>query len=195
MSKKNIPNTKYQILNTNSGFTLLEVIISLFIITILISLFLANYRSGSRSNDVNLAAQKLSSDLRLAQNNALGLVPYNGSLPAGGWGAHFDKINLPNQYIIYADVNADHQYAGGAESAFAGGRTITLPSGVVISDLKSGGVSRNVLDITFIPPDPATKIYYSPSSSSTDASIILKQSVTGNTKNINVNVLGLIETQ
>jgi type II secretory pathway pseudopilin PulG len=200
IERKMIKNKKLQISNLKSqiskagAFTLLEVIVSLAIITMLITIFLTNYNAGSRNNDLTFAAQKMISDIRLAQNNALGLAAYGGSLPPGGWGIHL-SASQNTAYLLFADANAvpNHIYDSGEAVTASGGRTFTLPANLIIDYLESGGSSRTALDITFLPPDPSTMIYYGAFSSSTNAVIRLKDTVTGKTKNVNVNILGLIE--
>jgi prepilin-type N-terminal cleavage/methylation domain-containing protein len=187
--------SKFKISGDNNGFTLLEVIISLFIITMMAGLFLANYHSTSQNTDLAFAAQQAASELREAQNNSLGSVPYGGSLPAGGWGIHF--IKQSNTYLLFADANNNKLYdSSPTESDTAkGGRVFVLPANVVVDDIQAGGASRNVLDITFLPPDPVARIYWDAISSSTTAIITLKQNNSGKTANINVNILGMIEAQ
>lgn len=182
--------------NTN-GFGLFEVIVSLFIIALLAGIFLANYHGASKNNNLTLAAQKLASDIRMAQNNSLGSVLYGGSLPAGGWGIDFNRG--ANSYVIFADVNNNKVYDVNETIPASGGSTFTLPANIVISDLTgdsiTGDNSHSKLDITFLPPNPTTNIYWDSATFSKYAVIILKDSTTGKTANINVNILGLIEAQ
>ncbi len=183
-----------KILNTKSGFTLLEVLITLFIITLLTAMFLTNYRSGSRNTDLTFAAQKLVSDIRMAQNNSLGSVLYNATTTSGGWGIHFDTSNN-TKYLIFADKNNNKLYDNGEAIDAFGGRTVALPANIIIDNIDSGGSSRTQIDVTFLPPDPVTRIYWAAFSSSTAATIRLKETTQGKTKNLNINVLGLVETQ
>jgi|WetSurMetagenome_2_1015567.scaffolds.fasta_scaffold01475_9 prepilin-type N-terminal cleavage/methylation domain-containing protein len=184
---------KYKMRNNNSGFTLLELIVSISVITILIAIFFTNYHGADQRTNLTSVAQKLVSDIRTAQNNSLGSVPYGGVLPAGGWGIHLDTTNN-NKYLLFADVNNNKVYDVGEALPASGGSTFTLPANTVISDLTDGGSHSN-LDITFLPPDPITRIYWSQFSSSTIASIVIKQNIVNRTENVNVNILGLIETR
>jgi prepilin-type N-terminal cleavage/methylation domain-containing protein len=191
-----IPNTKYQILNTRRGFTMLELMVSLGIIAILIGVFVVNYRGGSRNSELALAAQKMVSDMRLVQNSALGSTPYNGKVPAGGWGVHFNKLTGNNTvYTIFADVDGDMSYDSPSESNPAyGARTVRLPDYINISEILFNGTPKNSIDTVFIPPDPETMIWDG-FGTTTNATIRLRHSVTGVTKNIFVNFFGLIEVQ
>jgi len=145
-----------------SGFSLLEMVVSLSIIILITVIFIANYHTGNRQTDLTMAAQTLVADLHLAQNDTLGLTKYNGALPAGGWGVHFniDALN----YVTFADLNAPGEtgnmsYDSTTEGNIGyGARATTLPSGVVISSLKDGTGYPLVVDVTFLPPDPTTTI-------------------------------------
>jgi Tfp pilus assembly protein FimT len=177
---------------------MIELVISLFIIMMMVALFLANYSAGNNSNNLSLGAQQLVSDIRLAQNKALGATPYNGSQSAGGWGMHIDK-NSPN-YILFADVNtpANMKYDSSPideASLASGGQTFSLPSKIIVSNITANGSVPNPtsLDITFLPPDPSTRIYDGTGTSSDIATITLQNTVTSKTTTITVNVLGLIQ--
>jgi Tfp pilus assembly protein FimT len=184
---------KKQIFN-NSGFTLLEVTISLFIITLMIALFLANYDTGNRTNDLAGAAQKLASDIRIAQNKSLGSVAYNGSFPIGGWGVHLTTTGSNTSYIVFADLNGNQVYDSSPdEGAIAyGGQVNSLPANIIVSSIVTTVSTPSTLDITFLPPDPTTRIFDGTSTSSS-ATITLKQTTTGKTASLTVNVLGLIQ--
>jgi prepilin-type N-terminal cleavage/methylation domain-containing protein len=180
-------------ISVNSGFTLIEVLISLFIIVVMTTVFLANYKGGERSNNLFLAQQQLISDLRTSQNKGLGSTSYNGSFPAGGWGVHLSTAS-PNNYIIFADVNGNDAYEAGEADPIKGGQTVLLPPGIIINSLLTvDGVSSPAsLDITSLPPDPVTRIYNGAATSSIGY-ITLKNTVTSRTSIIMVNALGLIQ--
>jgi prepilin-type N-terminal cleavage/methylation domain-containing protein len=178
--------------NMNHGFTLLELLVSLFVITMLAGIFLANYRGGSQSTDLTFAAQGVTSDIHAAVNNSLGFVAYGGSLPAGGWGIHFTKG--ANSYIIFADVNKNKLYNSGEADPALGGRVIALPKNLIISELLVGGAWD--VDITFLPPDPKITMYHCGGAATSSSVIIrLKDTVSGKTKDVNMNLLGMVGIQ
>ncbi len=182
----------------NSGFTLLEVIISLSIITLMIGLFLANYDAGNRSTNLALSTQQVVSDIRTAQNKALGSTIYGGSFPTGGWGAHFDRSAGNNtSYVIFADANGDKKYNAPDEAVISqGGQTISLPPYVNISNIvtnNSSDPNPSTLDITFLPPDPTTRIYGDGANTSSEAWITLKSTIDNRIATVTVNILGLIQ--
>jgi len=175
---------------------MLELLVSLGIITMLIGLFVANYRGGSQKSELSLNAQKLVSDLRLVQNSSLGSARFDGRVPDGGWGIHFSKVDGSNDfYTVFADVDGDHDYDAPGESQEAfGGRRIALPENIRISELLFDSTPKDELDVIFVPPDPET-IIWDGFSSTTNAVVRLRHSVTGTTRDVFVNFFGLIEAQ
>lgn len=191
-----------------AGFTLLEMITSMSLIVIITTIFIANYRSSNRRTDLVMTAQKLVTDIHMAQNNALGLVKYGGTVPAGGWGIHFDKSE-PKQYIMFADLNqpesddpwdphsADLRYMfydEGEGEIDSGARIIDLPTGVEIVSLEITTADDNtdIANVTFLPPDPKTNIF-NEIATSTFLRIGLRDAREGKTKTVRVNFLGLVE--
>lgn len=178
----------------NQGFTIVELLVSTGIIVLISGIFLANYRSASRSSKLNLAAQQLASDIRQAQSQALGLQEFQGNIPKGGWAIHFAAGN--NYYEIFADLDGDGLVVedSGAEKL----KDITLPEGLALSNFTSSDAScSGVLNsgtIIFIPPDPLTSIE-SDAGPCEQMDIILRDTASGNTKNVDINFLGLIDVE
>lgn len=169
------------------GFSLLEILVSIFIIASISGIFMANYHSANKRSELINAAQKLASDIRLAQNYSLGSREFNNEAPAGGWGVYFNKT-APNYYIIFADTNGNKNYNAGIGEKF---KQVDLPAGVSVNniiDVKTG--TLNYIAITFLSPDPIT---YIAASTNNKAQITLRDANTGSTKTVEVNFLGLVE--
>ncbi|PKM87092.1 hypothetical protein CVU83_03410 [Candidatus Falkowbacteria bacterium HGW-Falkowbacteria-2] len=176
-----------------SGYTLLELIVSMSIITLLTGLFLANYHSSNRRTDVIMTAQTMVSDFRYAQANALGLIKYDGEVPAGGWGIFVTSDPQEyRKYIIFADENDDELYQDTESMTVLGGRTIELSPNINIESITVNGVAKAKAVITFLPPDPITRIK-TDTGTGTVVEIKLKENVNNSTKTVRVNFLGLIE--
>lgn len=185
MSKKSFKKS----LTSDSGFTLLELLASIFIITAMSGLFIVNYHNTNKRSELSAAKQKLASDIRLAQNYSLGSKTYDGlNTPKGGWGAHFSLAD-PSHYIIFAD-KAEAGFPNGNQTYGAGEamETKTLPAGVTIDSLSPAGA----VDIVFFPPDPAI---YVNGNINTNALITLKENVNNSTAAVSVNFFGLIDTE
>ena len=86
------------------GMTLIELLTSIAVIALISGIFLANYHSNIKRTDLTMTSQTAVADIRLAQGNALGLLKYQGQVPAGGWGAYFSTV-ASSTYVIFADNN------------------------------------------------------------------------------------------
>jgi prepilin-type N-terminal cleavage/methylation domain-containing protein len=162
------------------AFTLIELIISIFIITMITGLFLANYHSANERQELIMAAQKLASDIRLAQSHSLGAKEFKGNVPLGGWGVRF--VLDSSDYIIFADDDGDFSYTGVSDKH----DETNLPGGITINQFIG---KTTPVDIVFLPPDPVTYIKGDPSAISVD--IQLSDGET--TKTVKVNFLGLVD--
>ncbi len=175
-----------------TGFTLIELLVSVSIIAIVTGTFLANYNSANRRSDLTMTAQKMVTDIRLAQNYALGLARYgtSGSLnvPEGGWGININLQNSNNSYLIFADDDGDQIFDSTEANVAYGAQITTLPSNIIINSLSSGSRA----DITFLPPDPITTIK-GPVSNFNQVDIVLKDLRTNSIKTVRINYLGLVE--
>jgi prepilin-type N-terminal cleavage/methylation domain-containing protein len=175
------------------GFTVIELVVSVAIISMVTAIFLVNYRSVNRRSDLTMISQKLVTDIRIAQNYSLGLARYGlsgtSNIPSGGWGVYFDLQNYGNnKYIIFADDNANGVYDIGEANVNYGAATMDLPDNIIIQSL-SVGYRANV---TFLPPDPVTTIK-SEVSDHPQLDITIKDLRSNNIKTIRINYLGLVE--
>ena len=179
-----IRNKKYKKYLTQAGFTIMELIVSIFIIALISGILVVNYRGASqRSNLINVV-QKAISDVKLAESYSLGSKEYDGAMPAGGWGIIF-SLASPDSYIIFADENNNQQYDIGEADSAKGGKTIILPSGVSLDSINLG----NRVDIIFLPPDPTIFI----NGAGDAARVRFKETTNNSTKTMEVNSLGLAE--
>jgi prepilin-type N-terminal cleavage/methylation domain-containing protein len=159
----------------NKGFSVVEIIVSVSIISLLSAIFLTNYHATNNNTKVLMAAQKLASDIRVAQSYALGIQDNQGNTPEMGWGVYLGQ-NADN-YIIFANEAGDYlRNTDGSEDV----NIIKLPSGIEI-------ISSDA-DILFLPPDPITLINSSPNA---NVNIILSDGLVS--KTVRVNFFGLIE--
>ncbi|HQL34921.1 MAG TPA: prepilin-type N-terminal cleavage/methylation domain-containing protein [bacterium] len=176
-----------------TGFTLIELVVSLSIISILTALFLVNYHSTNQRTDLTMSAQTLVTNIRFAQANALGLVKYDGEIPPGGWGVFVSSGSGSNHsYFIFADENDNRKYDNGEAIPALGGNVISLSPNISIDSLSLGNVEVSQANVTFLPPDPITRLE-SGSATSTFMDIRLRESLNNTTKTVRVNFLGLVE--
>lgn len=109
------------------AFTLIEMMIVLFIVGILSSIVIANYNAGYSTTDLINSQNTIQQNLKLAQSYALNNKPYNGAVPTY-WGINF---SAPDQKIyLFADLNGNYLPDAGEMDAIYGGKEIVLPSGL-----------------------------------------------------------------
>jgi len=167
-----------------AGFTIMEMIVSIFIIALISGIFLVNYHGASQRSGLINVVQKAISDVKLAESYCLGTKEYDGAMPAGGWGIFF-SLDSPGSYVIFADKNNNQQYDSGEADSAKGGKTIVLPNRIILDSINLG----NRADIIFLPPDPT--IYINGASNS--AHIKFRESIANTTKTMEVNSFGLAE--
>ncbi len=186
------------------GLTLIELVVSLFIISFVTAIFVTNYRTSNKRTDLVMTSQVIVSDIHRAQNNSLGLVKYGGEIPAGGWGINFDLTNK-NRYVVFADLQAplaNGQSTSGYRmydpytegDVTKGARIIDLPPEIELVSLKMDGYNYPIYsaNVTFLPPDPQINIY-AQGATSTMLEIGVKELQSNTVKLIQVNFLGLAE--
>jgi len=129
------------------GFTLIELLVVTSIIILLSALLLADYRSGQRRYNLNQSAQKLASDLRKAQNMAIGGVELV-ALQYYGFGIETNPTAQPTSYRFYADKNGNQRYDDSSDDVL---ETVKLTAGVTLTSASS-------FDIFFAAPSASVFI-------------------------------------
>jgi prepilin-type N-terminal cleavage/methylation domain-containing protein len=169
------------------GFTLTELLVVIFIISLLTSISFPFYRTAQKQYILKSAAQKLAQDIRRAQEMAISARicgPCGNKVPPG-YGIYLQQGNT--SYLIYADTNpaqGNEIYDGGDVII----ETISFEGGVFIKN-----VNPSSLSINFQPPDPKIRIIGDSSPPLDEVSIVLSLSTdTSKTKTIKVNKAGLI---
>jgi len=167
------------------GFTLIETLIVIFIISLFSVAGVLGYTGYRQKVNLRIAAQQVYSDIRDTQNLALATVRHNGDIPEGGYGIKF--VQGSTSYIIFADDNNDKAYSGLNEKI----EEKDLPSGIEIFNI----FPFASFEIVFSPPKPT--IYFNGVQTTADVTITLK--VSGKScphwcKNVIVNNVGVVET-
>ena len=173
----------------NEGFSLIELLVSISIIVTMTTLFLVNYHSTNERTALILAAQKLVSDIRVAQNKSLGSSEYGAdNIPTGGWGIHVEEGGL--NYTIFADDDGDYAFDVGEDNISYGAEFLKFPPNVSIAKTIINTVEVASLDIVFLPPNPVT---YINGIGSASAEIILVENASLSTSTKEINYFGLID--
>ncbi len=155
----------------NSGFSLIELMVSISIMTILMSVVLYGHAVFVDQASLSSASQDLTISMREAQ--IYGLNTRETSVGSGDfsapYGIYFNPAYTPTTYYIFTDTNNNDLYDAG--NGCGSGVTecvseVTLKNGVYIDDVcyQVEGVDVcsgvNAEHITFNRPDPDAKIYY-----------------------------------
>lgn len=172
------------------AFTLIELLVIISITVLMTVMLFSSYGKNNEIFALERSAQKLSQDLRRAQEMAMS--GFEGETSSNGYGIYFDKSSeaTAKKYIIYMNNNVDMYYDSGVD---ASKETVNLESGVKICDIEDNGsnISSNI-SISFEPPEPLT--YISANYSGHEASIILCViNDESKTRTIKVNNAGRIE--
>jgi len=179
-----------------TGFTLIEIIISTIVISLLTAVLMANYHATNQRSQLNIVRQQIISDIRLAQNNSLGSKTYNGAIPQGGWGLNI--VNNTSNYTFFADTSGDHRYQSGEANQAYGGKTVNLPSNfnITLRVTRVGSPSSGVgsLNITYEPPDPTITICRPAACDGLVGYITITDNNTSQTKTIRINQFGLVDS-
>ncbi len=125
-----------------AGFTLVELLVVIFIISLISGSVLVSSWKSQDQYYASRAAQKMSADFRWVQNMALAGKLQGAATPAG-YGVY---VQSASQYLIFYNATSDKTYVAGASVIL---ETIT-PAKTVLAPI--GG------NVFFVPPDPATYI-------------------------------------
>jgi len=178
------------------SFTLIEVLVSIFIIVLMSGIIFANYRQSGQQFALQRSTNKLALDIRRVQEMAMSAREFGGAIPLGGYGIHLDE-SYNQRYILFADCDGDYVYdaIGTAPDCSSATQANPYPEsiegeigfekGVRICFSCFGAIG--IMDIVFTPPDP--KVTFTPDV--TEQTIWLTND--GQTKKIYVNKAGLIE--
>lgn len=183
------------------GFTLTEILVVIFIISLLGTVTFVNYRQGGEIITLQRAAYKLAQDIRRAQEMAIAAEKCElcgGIIPETGYGVVLSIVwvdsDLNNKkYQIYADVFGKNEFFNPGKETIV--ETIELESGIIIKEISSFSNLYERVSINFKPPDPKMKIKHEigpPKSEKTLITLSLETD-SSKTKTIEVNIAGLIE--
>jgi prepilin-type N-terminal cleavage/methylation domain-containing protein len=170
--------------NNSKGFTLIETMVTVAVVSVLSIVMLANYQGSQKQQSVQRAAHQLAGDIRRAQNMAMASVEQGGVIP-DGYGIY--TINNKNSYILFADTNNNQKRNGVGDEDI---ESIIFSSGVEIFDILP--LPGPHVNIFFEPPDPTTYIN-GDSSPGEEATIILSIPGTTYSKSVTVKTSGQIE--
>ncbi len=162
------------------GFTLIEMIVVVSIISFLSVGVISYSRSQESWGNLKRYSEKLMNDLKDARSRALMMKDRNSNVC--GWGIHLDSSK--NQYFIFADKclneqNGDRRYQEGQDQKSP---PFNISEGIIFQS--------NVSDIVFEPPEPA--VYFNGQPATSEKEITFSTVYNNFQIKVVVNPIGLI---
>ncbi len=165
-----IHDSCFLIHDSRRGFSLLEVMIVLGIVTSISALILVSFPAVSQSINLQRSSRAMALALRKAQNMAFAVRPIEVAPGARrtpfSFGVHWNRATMPDTYVIFADFfpsgSPNGRYDGGAGSTDMIVETVRLEPGIAFGNITCmlGGTDQcgDVLNIVFSVPDAQTQI-------------------------------------
>ncbi|HPT08382.1 MAG TPA: hypothetical protein PLE28_01660 [bacterium] len=126
-------NNKFNLV-TKAGFTLVELIVSVSIIIVIVSLTVINYNAGFSETNLSNTQNSLYQNIKQIQSYALSYRSYNNILPKY-WGMYLaTSSSVP---VVFADINENGLYDDGEADTLFGGKEIVLEPDIIINNIKS----------------------------------------------------------
>lgn len=145
-----------------SGFTLVEAVVSIAIVSIIMSVVLFNYSTFSDNLALSSAAQEMAVTIRQAQTYGLSVkeVTPGGGVFDRAYGIYFN-INDQSNYYLFVDSNGNKKYDNPAELI----EKVSLRNGIKVSNVCNEtacppSATVKMMDVTFLRPNPDASIYF-----------------------------------
>ena len=194
--------------NKNKGFTLIEAMVSVAIVSVIMSVVFFDYATFNDNLALSAAAQELAVTIRQAQTYGLTVKEVSRDITSGGrftsaYGVYFDE-NDPTHYYLFADLAGDKKYDVGLGCGSGPGNTecvemFTLRNRVRVSNLydetDSSPQGSNKMHVTFLRPNPDARIYFTVGTSEVGPSLtgkVVMTSAKGKTITVTVESTGQV---
>jgi type II secretory pathway pseudopilin PulG len=180
---------------SKAGFTLVEILLVMFMISFFTGLTLVNYKSGGKHFALHRSANQLAQNIRRAGQKAMSTAicdECGDIIPDGGYGIYLEKgTTNGKKYILYADdVNVNGEYDDGSDHKI--GEDILIERGVYIHHIEIDGNLTNFASINFLAPEPLINISPGVSAAKLVITLALETEPT-KTVTVEANIAGLVE--
>jgi len=172
----------------SQGVTLVELLITVLIISIIVSISFLGYRELGERLTLQRAVYQIVADIERTREMAMSAQEFEGtgSIPEGGYGIYFD-ISTPDEFILFADLDLgsgpDKVYSGVVEEV----ERVYLDGAIEVSALSPS----SPINIVFLPPAPNVYLVGGASMDRIEVTIVLKRD-SSKTRKIYINSVGLI---
>lgn len=151
------------------AFTLIEVMISVAIVSVIAAVVLFNYSTFSDNLSLSAAAQEVVLDIRRAQTYGLSVkeATAGGGQFDSAYGVRFEGGISATNFVLFVDRDRDGQYDAGGVCGTAGSEcveNIVFRDGVTIASIHGNGNGTpggaDSLEFTFLRPNPDAIIQF-----------------------------------
>jgi len=177
----------------NNGFTIIELLVTIFIIAVLSSIAMINFGDIREELALRRTAHQLMQDLRKAQEMAVSPKASEKCPQARGYGIYVDIPSSNTNYKLYADTTnegGEWEYYNTTDCVI---ETISIQEkGVIIKQILNteGGVQK--VSINYAPPNPNTKIKWIASNMDEVDIVLALEKNPSKTETVIVNKAGMI---
>lgn len=181
-----------------SGITLVEILVVVVLISIISGVLVANFPMIKLQLGLSRAVHFIAQDIKTAQGlsgSGHQIKLSNGDLvQPKGYGIYINTEIMGNKkYLLYADINGDHQYNQTIDYTVKEVDLSQLESGIIIKEIHNA--PTNGMSINFAPPNFDTTISNLLPNYNRVEIVIAINSAQEYTRTIYVNKAGLIETK
>lgn len=192
----------------NTGFSLVELLVSMAIVAVIMSVVLWNYSGFNDSLALNSAGQRLAIAVRQAEVYGLSVkeVGAGSGNFNSAYGIHVSRTQMQGDFILFVDKNANNVYDAGNGCGDPLSECITdfqLGNGITVSNVCDAnqcppGDARS-MDITFLRPNPDAFIKFinpgGPMPGNSFTGKIILTSPKGKTLTVDIEYTGQISIQ
>ena len=195
--------------NTPRGFTLFELMVTISLVVLLLTLSSLSYRNANKRTELVLTAHQVGAMGRLAESYAASAKEFDATTSGENvWGLYFDITDSTKakKIIMFVDKKINGQSVG--NQTYDVGeevKTLDLPRQIAVNMIKkpdpsdpTSWISAEQAVVLFTPPDPKTKLWCNIGNTwiSTDIlRVVLKDDANQSVKDIRFNFFGLIDVR
>jgi len=189
-------------MNKSKGFTIAEVIVVVFVISILFTVVISNFSAARLQLSLSRVGFQFEQDVSRAQNMAVASVPYKDAFgvehQVDGYGIYIDasgSTSAPNRksYILYADKSpGNNQYDASDYIVNQVNFSLTEP-GIILQIIN--GISTLSTSINFKSANLSTSISNLAVGQNSISVIFAQLTDSSKTKTVLINTSGLVKVQ